>query len=121
MSTQVFSAHRFDGRFAVAVPVCVRLEGEWLIVEGMDQCPLDREPIVHAQLTEFFAHAPRIIALRSGATLEVRDVDGSFAAELERAGMRPSRVVRLQAYWPAAILAVACVITLCVTAYLEVV
>jgi len=119
MSDRLFPAYRFDGRHALAVPACVRVEDGFLIVEDMDRQPLDREAIASVTVFDPYLDAPRLVVLRSGATLEVRDEDRRFARALESAGLAPSRVVRLQSRWPAALVAVAAVLLLCVAAYLE--
>jgi predicted Zn-dependent protease len=120
MSGEVFAAQRFDGRYAVAVPVRVSVEDESVVVRTIDGSPLDREPVALASISEPYAHAPRTIGLRNGVTLEVVDRDRAFARALERAGFRSSRVVLLQSYGPAAVLAVAAIIALCAAIYLVV-
>jgi predicted Zn-dependent protease len=119
MSTLIFPAFRFDGRQAEALPVGLRVESKWLIVETAEGAVLDREALDGAIVSEPFDHAPRLISLDSGATLEVPDEDRGFARALEHAGVRPSLAVRLQEWWPAVIVAVAALVSLLALAYLK--
>jgi predicted Zn-dependent protease len=119
MSTLTFSAFRFDGRQAEAVPVGLRVENNWLVVETLEGAVLERQALDRAIVSEPFDHAPRLIGLDSGATLEVPDGDRGFAGALEHAGVRPSLAVRLQRWWPAVIVAVVALMSLLALAYLK--
>jgi len=113
------SAYRFDGRHAEAVPVMVRVEYGALIVETADGAELERYPVDGTVVSEPLDHAPRLVVLPGGATLEVRDADRSFARALDEAGVPQSMVLRLQRRWPAALAALAALVALVIFAYFE--
>lgn len=98
--------------------MAVRVEGESLVVETEDGAA-DRHPLDSAIVSEPLDHAPRLIALPGGATLEVRDADRSFARALDEAGVRVSTVVRLQRRWPMALAALAALVALVAAAYVK--
>lgn len=112
MNGATFPGYRFDGRTAAATAVLVRIEQGELIVSACDGSELERQPVEPGTISEPFAHAPRMIALRGGATLEVPDADRRFLHALEASGVRFSQSVRLQAWWPAALVALAAVCAL---------
>ena len=98
-ATTAFAATRFDGRRAVGETVVVRVEGNAIAV--LSRRALERFALREVGVSEAFDHAPRMLALPGGATIEVPDPQRSFAAALAAAGVRESAVVRLQRAWPA--------------------
>ncbi|MBI3825069.1 MAG: M48 family metallopeptidase [Candidatus Rokubacteria bacterium] len=114
-----FPAVRFDGRSAGAVPVVLRVDGARVVVETPEGAVLEREPLERVAVSEPLAHAPRLVALSSGATVEVPDARGDFEQELRRAGRRVPLAVRLQARWPAVVAALATVVALLGLAYFK--
>ena len=119
MSGPGFPGWFFSGRDAEAAPVVVRVDGGQVTVEAADGTVREAEPITAAMVSEPFAHAPRLIALRSGATLEVEEDGGRLALTLEGAGVALSSVVRLQRRWPAVLVALAGLVALVSLAYLK--
>lgn len=119
MSTPTFRAFRFDGRHAEAVLVALRVEDGCLFVETPFGEVLERERLDRAVVSEPFDHAPRLVSLPSGTTLEVRDPTRSFARALEAAGVRPSPAVRLQRWWPGALIALAALLALLIPLYFK--
>jgi predicted Zn-dependent protease len=110
MSTPASPATRFDGRRAEATPVSVRVEDGHLVVEANDGAVVDHVLVSRAIISDPFEHAPRMVWLPIGATLEVPDADRHFARELERAGMRLPLAVRLQRWWPAVLTGLAAMV-----------
>ena len=119
MNHATLPAFRFDGRRAEGLPVLLRIENASLVVETPTGTVLEREPLDLAVISEPFAHTPRLIGLRSGATLEVPDEDRRFARALHDAGVRLSLVVRLQRRWPAVIVALAALVALLAWVYVK--
>lgn len=119
MSTSTFPAFRFDGRQAEAVPVALRVDNGWLVVETAEGAVLERQPLDRAVVSEPFDHAPRLVSLQSGATLEVPDADRGFARALHHAGVRLSLPVRLRRWWPAVIIALAALVSVLAAAYFK--
>jgi len=119
MSAASVPAFRFDGRHAEAMPVVLRVENGYLVVETAEGIVLEREGLDRALVSEPFDHAPRLVSLRSGATLEVRDEDRSFARALQHAGVRLSLAVRLQGWWPAVVISLAGLIVLLAAGYFK--
>jgi len=117
MSAATFSAFRFDGRTAHATAVSMRLDDDVLIVEDANGVVLEREPLPAARVSDAFDHAPRLIALSSGTTLEVPDEGGELARVLERAGFKDSPATRLQRHWAVVMLALVACIGLIAAAY----
>src|SRR5574341_854135 len=107
-----FPAFRFDGRHAAAVPVVLRVENGYLVVEMPEGAVMEREGLDSALVSEPFDHAPRLVSLPSGATLEVPDADRSFVRELRHAGVHLSLATRLLGCWPAAVIALAVLVAL---------
>ena len=114
-----YTAYRFDGRHAEAVPVVVRVEYGALIVETTDGAELERYSLDGTVISDPLDRAPRLVALPGGATLEVHDAYRSFAYALVEAGVRQSMVVRLQRRWPAALAALATLVAIVIAAYFE--
>jgi Zn-dependent protease with chaperone function len=101
------------------VVVALRVENGWLIVESAAGEVVDRERLDRAAVSELFDHAPRLVSLPNGATLEVRDPTRSFARALEAAGVRPSPAARLQRWWPGALMALAALVALLMALYFK--
>jgi len=119
VSTPTFPAFRFDGRHAEALPVVLRIENAYVVVETAEGIELERERLDRAVVSEPLDHAPRLLSLPSGATLEVPDADRGFRRELERAGGRLSLAVRLQGWWLAVVIALAALVALLAAAYFK--
>lgn len=115
-----FSAFRFDGRNAAALPVRLRVENRWLVVEAPDGAALEREALERAEISDPLHHAPRLVYLPGGVTLEVADEGRAFSRALEQNGVRTSVVVALQSWWPAAVLALGAMMGLLAIAYFKV-
>ena len=81
-----------------------------LVVETSDGTVLDRVVLSRAIISDPFEHAPRMVWLPTGATLEVPDADRHFARELEDAGVRLPLAVRLQRWWPAVLTGLAAMV-----------
>src|SRR5262249_32693890 len=101
MSETTFSAFRFDGRHAEAVPVIVRFDDGDLVVQTGAGTRGDRTRLARTVVSEPLERAPRVVWLPGGAALEVPDPDRAFARRLGDSGVRPSIAVRLQQRWPA--------------------
>ena len=112
-------AVRFDGRRAAAAPVVVRVEHGSVVVETPEGFVVDREPLDRVRIPEPFDAPPRLVYLPGDVTLEVPDGDRAFARALQHAGIALSPVVRLQRWWPAALVALAAVLGLLVVLYTE--
>lgn len=112
-----FAATRFDGRSAAAETVLVRVAGE--VLEVVSRGAIERFVLRDVGVSEAFAHAPRMLALPGGATLEVPDGERRFAAALAAAGVRDSWVVRLQRAWPAALAALVFLLALGAWIYVD--
>jgi predicted Zn-dependent protease len=115
----IFPAFRFDGHHADAIPVVLRVENAYLVVETAEGTVLERERLDRAVVSEPFDHAPRLVSLQSGATLEVPDAGRGFTDELQRAGVRLSLAARLQRRWPAVVIALAVFVALLIVGYLR--
>jgi Zn-dependent protease with chaperone function len=110
MTTTAWTGTRFDGRTAAGEIVRVALDGNVLRIVSRSR--LDRVPLAQARIAESFRHAPAMVGLPGGVTLEVRDPEGTLGAALEAAGHPPSPVVRMQRHWPAALAALATLVAL---------
>ena len=108
---------RFDGRTARGEVVLVRLEGDALVVLARDT--LDRVPLANVGMAEPFEHAPRMLALPGGCTIEAPDPDRSLPAALALAGKGPSWIVRFQRAWTAVVVALALLVAGGSWAYVE--
>ena len=93
------AATHFDGRSAAGRTVLVRVEDRSLVIVSREA--IERVPLADVGVSEAFAHAPRMLRLPDGGTLEVHDAKREFAAALAGAGWRESWVVRLQRAWAA--------------------
>jgi predicted Zn-dependent protease len=119
VSTPASAGFRFDGRHAEATAITVRAEDGDLVVETIDGVVLDREAVRRATFSEPFDHAPRLVWLPSGASLEVPDADRRFARQLQAAGVRPTAAVRLRRWWPAVLAGVAALVALVALFYFK--
>jgi Zn-dependent protease with chaperone function len=117
VSGQPFPAFRFDGRRAEAAPVCVSLDEGTLVVEAADGRVLERESLARVAVSDRLDHAPRLLWLPGGVTLEVVDADRSFDRALHRAGLRAGPAVRMQQWWPGVILGLALLVSLLIVGY----
>jgi len=115
----VSSAFWFDGVHAVPWPIYVRVSGAELEIESAEGAIFQRVPLADVSFSEAFRHAPRMLGLPGGVTVEVDDADQSFDRALVAAGFAPSPVVRMQRAWPAALVALAGLIALIAWAYLK--
>jgi Zn-dependent protease with chaperone function len=93
----------YDGQSARPQPVTLALQGDRLIVRGG---PVARdEPLAALEISEPLGAAPRVVRFADGAHCEVR-AQAAFAGLLRRAGIGDGLVVRLQARWHWALIAV---------------
>jgi predicted Zn-dependent protease len=116
VTTRHFAGTRFDGRTATAQAVQVYVAGPELHVVGSGGV-VDRTRIDPGRVSERFAAAPRIIALDGGASVEVDDPDGRFDHVLQAAGVHATPVQRMQRYWHAALVSLACLLVLAAFVY----
>lgn len=93
----------FDGHTAHARPVVLYLNGARLIVDG--EAVARDEPLDGLTFSEPLGAAPRVVYFADGARCEVRE-HAAFTALLQAAGIEDGLVVRLQARWHWAIVAV---------------
>jgi Zn-dependent protease with chaperone function len=98
----------------------LRVDAPELVVATTDGAVLEREGLDRVVVSEPFEHAPRLIGLPGGTTLEVLDADGSFEGELAAAGIRLPVAVRLQRRWPAVLIAAAALVGLLAAGYFHV-
>lgn len=118
MTTGGFPAFRFDGRDAAAMAVTLRIDGGSLVVETLDGVELDRERLDRASISDPLEHAPRLVSLPNGATLEVHE-SREFAQHVERAGLAVPTAVQLQRRLPAVILALVLIVVGLAVAYFK--
>lgn len=113
-----FAAAYFDGNSASAQPVYLRIAGAQLRVTRADESDtLLWQGTLHAlRWSEAFRHAPRQALLPDGGTLEIND-RGELDTVLTAAGLGPSRVVRLQRRWPAALASLLALLLVTAAAY----
>ncbi len=111
-----FDGTYFDGASAAATAVRVDLIGRRLIIWANDGRLLRQTSLRELELSEPFAHAPRLALLPDGATLEVPDSRG-YTQTLGNAGQPPALIARLQAWWPATIVALVLLVASMVFAY----
>ncbi len=116
MTPRVFAGWRFDGRSAEALPVALRVEGTTLVVESAAGELLDRAPLASASFSDPSDHAPGLVQLAGGATLQVTD-GVAFSGALAAAGVRRGVGVRLQQWWPAVVAALGVIVASLGAAY----
>ena len=119
MRANEFPAWFFSGRHGEAVAVVMRVDGGQVVVEATDGTGRISEPLTAVRISEPFDHAPRLITLRDGGTLEVEEEGGRLARTLARAGVTVSPVVQLRRWWPAVLVALASLVALAALAYLK--
>ncbi|MDH5287535.1 MAG: M48 family metallopeptidase [Betaproteobacteria bacterium] len=105
--TATWAATRFDGRSGAGEIVAVAIDGGVLRLASRQR--VERYRLAELRIAESFEHAPTMVVLPGGATLEIRDPERTLGAALAVAGLRPSLVVRLQRNWAAAL---ACLVVL---------
>ncbi|HEX4883743.1 MAG TPA: M48 family metallopeptidase, partial [Casimicrobiaceae bacterium] len=106
---------RFDGRSAAGEIVALTVDASTLVVISRAGC--ERHAVASLAIGETFRHAPVMIGLPEGATLEVPDPGRTLQAALAAAGHRKTRVGRLQERWPAALAALVVLIGTLALAY----
>ena len=104
---RTWAATHFDGRSGAGEVVAVAIDGNVLRIVSRRR--VERYRLAELRIAESFEHAPTMVALPGGATLEIRDPGRTLSAALEAAGRRPSLAVRLQRNWAAAL---ACLVLL---------
>lgn len=104
---RTWAATRFDGRSGAGEIVTVAIDGNVLRLASRQR--VERYRVAELRIAESFEHAPAMVALPGGATLEIRDPGRALGVALEAAGRRPSLAVRLQRNWAAAL---ACLVVL---------
>jgi predicted Zn-dependent protease len=112
-----WSATRFDGRSAAGETVLLRVDGDALAV--FSRSSIERFPVRELAVSESFDHAPRMIGLPGGGTLEVPDPERTLPAALEHAGTTRSWVVRMQSAWAAVVVALAVLLGAAAWTYVE--
>jgi predicted Zn-dependent protease len=110
-----WAATRFDGRSAAGETVLARIDDGSLVVVARGGT--ERFPLHDVDVAETFEHAPRMLALPGGATLEIPDPGRTFRSALLDAGVRDSWIVRMQRAWAAAAVAVLVIVALAVWGY----
>jgi Zn-dependent protease with chaperone function len=109
-------AHYFDGRNGRLHPARLTVDaGRLHIVTPEVERSVALDTV---QVAEPFARAPLVLRLGDGATCEVVQ-DVARQQLLDAVGYRKSRVARWQERWPAALLALALLVTLLVLAYVR--
>ena len=112
-----FAAYLFDGRRSAAIDVDVTIDDGELVIR--EPATTQRWPLGRIAAGERFAHTPRVVGLPGGATLEVPDASGGFDTALQRAGIAPGLVPRMQQHRFAAAVALLFTVALGVYAYRE--
>lgn len=116
METRLITAHFFDGCSARLHPARLEVRGGFLAV--LTPAFERSYTLAEVELSEPFAAAPAMLRFADGACCELPD--GAARAWLEAAvGYRKSRIVRWQARWPAALLALALLAALLAVLYLR--
>ncbi|HVE48541.1 MAG TPA: M48 family metallopeptidase [Casimicrobiaceae bacterium] len=113
--SEAFTATRFDGRSAQGKQVEIRIDDAMLVVLANDS--IQRVSLNHIAVSERFEHAPRMLGLPDGVTLEVPDPQLRFAEALVSADVRESAVVRMQRAWPLVTLALLALVAAVALAY----
>jgi Zn-dependent protease with chaperone function len=119
VTTTTFTGFRFDGRTAEAMAVALHIEDGDLVVLTPEGACVDRVRLDRAVVSDRFDHAPRLVALPDGVTLEVPDPDHAFARGLDEAGERLPLAVRLQRRWPSILVVLAAIVALLVAMYFK--
>jgi Zn-dependent protease with chaperone function len=110
------TAYYFDGRSARLHAASLSVDGGMLRIAAPG---IERSvPLGGVTLGEPFEHAPLVLRLKDGASCEVPDGPDRQPL-LDALGYRKSRVVRWQARWPAALLALGLLIALLAAAWFK--
>jgi len=96
----VFDAWWFDGQSARAHAARLHLRAGAVVLESAAGELLAQRPLAEADITLPYRHAARQLSFADGATVQVADPDGRFAAALGAHGYRPSWATRLERFWP---------------------
>ncbi len=89
-----WAATAFDGRVGTGATVMLRIEGAMLAIVGREE--VVHVPIRELSVRETFDHAPTMIGLPGGRTLEAPDPEHTLREALRRSGVRTSWVAQLQ-------------------------
>ena len=101
----VFDAWWFDGQSARAHAARLHLRDGTMVLESAEGELIAQRPLAEADITLPYRHAARQLSFSDGATVQVVDTDGHFAAALDAQGYRPSWATRLERYWPGVFIA----------------
>lgn len=101
----VFDAWWFDGQSACAHPARLHIHAGAVVLESAAGDLIARRPLADADITLPYRHAARQLSFADGATVQVDDPEGHFAAALGAHGYRPSWATRLERFWPGVIAA----------------
>lgn len=113
------TAHYFDGRSARLHPASLSVDAGLLHIAAPGTPGIERSvPLAGLRLAEPFEHAPLVLRLPDGASCEV-PAGPDRQPLLDALGYRKSRVVRWQAHWPAALVALLLLIALLAAAYFK--
>jgi len=101
----VFDAWWFDGQSARAHAARLHFRAGAVVLESAEGELIAQRPLTEADITLPYRHAARQLSFADGATVQVDDPDGRFAAALGEHGYRPSWATRLERFWPGVFLA----------------
>lgn len=116
-ATASWAATRFDGRSAAGETVIVRIERDDLVT--ISRARAQRHALRDVRVGEAFDHAPRMLSLVDGTTIEVPDPQRTFFDALVRAGLEESWVVRMQRAYAIVAVAVLALVALVVWGYVN--
>jgi len=116
MSSPTFDAWLFNGRSAQGGEVHVTVHGQKLVLRSKINGVARTVPARRMRLSEPLLHAPRVVWLPKGFTLEVPDGAG-FTRALEDEGWTESLAVRLGQRWPLSLAALVLTAVLLVVLY----
>ena len=112
-----WAATRFDGRMAAGETVIARIEYGSLVIIARHRA--ERFALREIGVAEMFEHAPRMLALPGGVTLEVPDPARTLRSALLEAGVRETWVVRMQRASLAVAAGVVAIVALAVWGYVQ--
>lgn len=98
--SHVFEARYFDGRVAQAQPARVWFHGGELVML-LRASGARTWPLAQLRVAEQVQHAPQVVMLPHGASLQLPGEAAGFAEALAAQGVRPGLVQRLQRAWAA--------------------
>ena len=116
-ASRSWAATRFDGRMAAGVTVIARFEYGSLVIIARHRA--ERFALREIGVAEMFEHAPRMLALPGGVTLEVPDPARTLRSALLEAGVRETWVVRMQRASLAVAAGVVAIVALAVWGYVQ--